>query len=410
VIARGTAAAVTGLGAVAANGHSVEEIWASCLAGRSGIARLPAAGSSTTAELHLAGAITGFDFGSFVSRRDLRNYDLSQLYAAAAARMALEDAGGPELYERERIGVVIGTGAGAVRTHVDTVRASERAGSGAVSAYYPAVGSASLSASLPAMRLGLRGPVYGVTGACATGAYDLVSATHLLAAGDADLVLAGAVDTLAVEVVLSGFANMRALARHVDPARACRPLDLERNGLVLAEGAAVIALERLDAARARGARVYGVLAGYGLTSDAGDVLAADAAGIERACLRAIERAGLAPRDVDHVNLHASGTRQGDLVEARALHRVLGDRAAAVPVTAPKSLFGHAMGAAAALEAVVLLKTLETGLIPPTINLETPDPAIALNAAARTVEASIRVALSTNSGLGGLNAALVFRAG
>jgi 3-oxoacyl-[acyl-carrier-protein] synthase II len=400
--------AVTGLGAIAANGHSVDEIWSNSLAGISGIRRLPEADAEGLG-VDVAGAIGDFDFGDYVSRRDELTYDPSQLFATAAARMALEDAGGPAVHGADRIGVVIGSAGGAVRAHYAAAWAVDGDGPKAVSAYYPAAGAASLTASLPAMSLGLKGPVYAVSGACATAAYDLISASHLLAAGDADLVLAGAVELGAVSPALAGFANMRSLAHHAEPARASRPLDLHRNGLVFAEGAAVLALERLELARARGARIYALLTGYGMTSDAGNVLAADADGISRACRRALERAGREPDDVDHVSLHAAGTQQGDLAEAQAVHDVFGERAATIPVTAPKSLFGHAMGAAAGLETIMLMKTFETGVIPPTINLDTPDPAIRLNASKRAVEASVGVALKTSSGLGGLNAALVFEA-
>jgi 3-oxoacyl-[acyl-carrier-protein] synthase II len=398
--------AITGLGAIAANGHSVEEIWANSLEGISGIARLrdvDCAGLS----VDFGGEIKDFDFDPYVTRREQFKYDVSQLYATAATRMALEDARGLETYDPSRIGVVIGSAIGPIRAHRAAVRAADGDGSKAVSSYYPAAGAASLGASLPAMSLGLKGPVYAATGACATAAYDLISASHLLTSMDADLVLAGAVDAGAVGVVLAGFENMRSLARHSDPVRASRPLDLDRNGLVFSEGAAVLALERLQSARDRGARIYAVLTGYGMSSDAGNVLASDADGLSRACRSALERAGRLPEDVDHLNLHAAGTKQGDLAEAQALHGVFGTRAADIPVTAPKSFLGHAMGAAAGLESILLVKTVATGLIPPTINLDVPDPAIDLNASNQAVEAPVRVALKTASGLGGVNAALVF---
>jgi 3-oxoacyl-[acyl-carrier-protein] synthase II len=408
VTGTGSQIAVTGLGAIASNGHSAAEIWANCLAGVSGIARFRDM-DCTGIEVDFGGEITDFDFEPWVSQRDRLNFDPSQLYATAASAMALDDAGeSARAYDPARIGVVIGTGAGPVRTHSANWQAAERAGPTAVSAYYPASATVSLAASLPAMSLGLRGPTFGASGACATAVYNLVGASHLLAAGDADLVLAGAVDATVLPTAVAGFANMRGLARHAEPARASRPLDRDRNGLVLAEGCAVVALERLDAALRRGARIYGVLAGYGLTGSAGSVLAADADGIARACHLALARAGLRPEEVEHVNLHAAGTRQGDLVEAQALHDVLGERAATIPVTAPKSLLGHAMGAAAGLETVLLLKTLETGWIPPTINLDMPDPEIDLSASTVPVRALVRTAMKTSFGLGGLNAALVFR--
>jgi 3-oxoacyl-[acyl-carrier-protein] synthase II len=400
--------AVTGIGAIAANGHTAGEIWSNCLAGVSGIARFDNIDCSGL-EVDFGGAIRNFDFEPFIPLRQQLTYDLSQLYAAAAASMALDDAGGrSRLADAATIGVVIGTGAGALRSHDANSRAAARTGRIGVSAHYAPVATVSLSASLPAMLLGIRGPTFAVSGACATAAYNLISAAHLLVAGDADIVLAGAVDAMALPLAIMAFENMRGLARNADPTRACRPLDRGRNGLVLAEGASVFALERLDAAASRGAHVYGVLCGYGMSSDAGSLVAANADGIGRACRTALTRAGVSADEIDHVNLHAAGTQQGDLAEAQALHEVFGMRASDIPVTAAKSMLGHAMGASSGLETMLLLKTLETGTIPPTLNLEQPDPAVDLKASTKPVQADVRAALKTASGIGGLNAALVFR--
>jgi 3-oxoacyl-[acyl-carrier-protein] synthase II len=395
--------AVTGLGAVASNGRTAGEMWEACLAGRSGVVRLDAG-----LPMDIGAPVALDDVLRFVSRRDARLFDASEVVATAAATMALEDVGAHG-YAPERVGACIGSGVGPSAAHANAARALDRGGAIAVSAHFPAAGAPSLAASLPAMALGLRGPVLGASGACATAAFDIVSAAHLLGAGDADLVLAGAVDISLEPHIMAGFANMRALARHDDPARACRPLDRARNGLVLADGAAVLALERLDDARRRGARVRAVLRGYGLTSDAGAILAADRDGIARAVRLALARAEIGPDSIDHVNLHAAGTLQGDLAEAQGLRDALGPRACAVPATAPKSLLGHALGAASGLEAVVLVRTLETGIVPPTRNLDDPDPELGLDARAEAREARVRFALKTASGLGGLNAALVFEA-
>jgi 3-oxoacyl-[acyl-carrier-protein] synthase II len=402
-----TRIAVTGLAAIGPNARTAEELWRSCLAGASGIARLR--GFDTTGlAVDFGGALPEWDLAPWVSRRDELRYDPSQVVATAVAGAALADAG-DHPYAAERLGAAIGTGAGAVHAHAAAALAEQGGGPTAVSAYYPAAGSTSLAASLPAMRLGLRGPVLGVNGACATAAHNIIVAAQLLAAGDADLMLAGAVDVMLSRAAIAGFANMRALARHPVPAKASRPLDQDRNGIVLSDGAAVLVLERLDDAKARGARTRAVLRGYGMTSDAGSILAPDAEGIERAVRIALARAELEPTAIDHVNLHAAGTRDGDAAEARALHEALGTRAARIPVTAPKSALGHAMGAAAGLETVVAVRTLETGFVPPTINLDQIDPEIALSASATAQPAAIRFVLKTSSGLGGLNAALVLEA-
>ena len=208
-----------------------------------------------------------------------------------------------------------------------------------MSARYPAAGTASFGASLVAMRLGLRGPVLATSAACSTFAHTLVVASHLLLAGDADLVLAGAVDLILTPATVAGFANMRVLADHADPARACRPLDRARSGLVLAEGGAVFALEREEAARRRDARIRAVLLGYGITSDAGGAMDPAADGIARAVALALARAGVGAGAIDHLNLHAAGTPRGDLAEAQALHVALGDRAAGCPRRRPSRCSG-----------------------------------------------------------------------
>ena len=402
--------AVTGIGAIAANGHTADEIWSNCLAGVSGIAPFDDI-DCTGLEVDFGGAIRNFNFEPFIPKRQQLTFDLAQLYAASAAKMALDDAGGrSRLVDAAAIGIVIGTGAGALRSHDTNSRAAAREGRIGVSAHYVPVATVSLMASLPAMLLGIRGPTFSVSGACATAAYNLISATHLLIARDADLVLAGAADAMALPLTIMAFENMRGLARHADPVRASRPLDRDRNGLVVAEGASVFALERLESAVARDAHIYGVLCGYGMSSDAGSLVAADAGGISRACRTALMRAGLQAEEIDHVNLHAAGTQQGDLAEANALHEVFGARASDIPVTAAKSMLGHSMGAASGLEAMLLLKTLETGMIPPTLNLDTPDSAVDLKASREPVRADVQTALKTAAGLGGLNAALVFRNG
>jgi 3-oxoacyl-[acyl-carrier-protein] synthase II len=399
--------AVTGIGALAANGHSPREIWDNCLAGVSGITRFRDVRCAGR-EVDFGGEITDFDLEPYVAQRYWRMFDLSQLYAAAAAKMAYDDAAAADDYDPARIGVVIGTGVGPLRTHDTSSRALDRGGPESVSSHCAPASTVSLAASLPAMVLGIRGPTFGVSGACATAAYNLISAAHLLTAGDADFVLAGSVDAMAIRLGMMAFANMRGLAQHSDPSRASRPLDRDRNGLVLAEGAAVLALERFESAAGRNARIYGVLCGYGMSGDAGNVVAASADGIARACRAALARSSLTAEEIDHVNLHAAGTKQGDLAEAKALHSVFGKRASEIPVTAPKSMLGHAMGAAAGLETILLLNTLETGTIPPTINLENQDSAIDLNASTQSVQRSIRTGLKTSLGLGGLNAALVFQ--
>jgi 3-oxoacyl-[acyl-carrier-protein] synthase II len=401
--------AITGLGVVAPNGDSVERFWANCLGGVSGIDRIQKVDCSGL-DVDYGGEVVGFDATRYVSRRDAERFDPTQVWTAAAAAMALDDATvDVGSYGPERIGITIGTGAGPLPAHRAAWEADRRAGPKAVSPYYSAAGTTSMCAGVAARTLGILGPTVSASGACATGAVSVVAAAQMLAAGDADLVLAGAADAAISRAGLAAFGHMRALARHDEPRLASRPLDLDRNGFVLAEGAAALVLERPAEARARGARIYACVEGYGIATDASDLVASGSAGIVRAGRLALTRAGTTASDVDHLSLHAAGTRAGDVAEARALHELLGRRAAEIPSTAPKSMLGHAMGTASAFELVLLAKTFETRQVPPTINLDRPDPAIRLQACTRAVSTTVRCALKTSIGLGGVNVALLLRA-
>ena len=400
--------AVVGMAAAAANGASADEVWDATLAGVSGLA--PLRGIDLTGlDVRHGGQIPDEAFASpALDERDALAYDRSQVLAVALAAAALSEAG-DHPYPPARLGAVVATGAGALESHDRQSLAVRAAGQRAVPARYPAVATLSLAASLPAMRLGLRGPVFGTSGACASFAYAVASAAQLLVAGDADLVLAGVVELVLTPAVLAGFSNMRVLSHHGDPVRACRPLDRDRSGFLMAEGGAVVCLERLADAAARDAQVRAVLLGYGLTSDAGGVLASDPDGIARAVTAALARAEVSAEEVGHLSLHAAGTALGDVAEAEGLHRALGPRAARIPATAPKSLLGHSMGAAAGVETVLAVRSLETGMVPPTLNLEHMDERIALDAVPEPRQADARIALKTTSGIGGLNAALVLGA-
>jgi 3-oxoacyl-[acyl-carrier-protein] synthase II len=401
--------AITGLGVVGPNGSSTDRFWANCLAGVSGIDRIEKVDCDGL-DVDFGGEVAEFDATRYVSRRDNERFDPTQVWAAGAAAMALEDAGvDVAAFGAERIGITIGTGAGPLPAHRAAWDADRRGGPKAVSPYYSAAGTISMCAGFAARTLGIRGATVSASGACATGAVSVVAAAHMLVGGDADLVVAGGADAAISRAGLATFGHMRALARHGEPRRASRPLDLDRNGFVLAEGAAALVLERPAEARARGARIYACVEGHGIVTDPGDLVASGSDGILRAARLALARAEIGVSDVDHLTLHAAGTRAGDLAEAEALHELLGARAAEVPATAPKSMLGHAMGAASAFELVLLAKTFETGQVPPTINLDRPDPAIRLQASKHAISASIRCALKTSIGLGGTNVALLLRA-
>jgi 3-oxoacyl-[acyl-carrier-protein] synthase II len=397
---------ITGMGAVAANGAGVEPFWQACLAGRSGIAPMRFL-DPTGLPVPFGGEVDEPPLGEWIDVRTARQLDVSQRVGIAAAVEAWEDARlGSMHHAPESIAVLIGTGAGPQSSLARHVRDLDAEGPLAVPPHHGLM-HGSGAASAVARVLGTAGPCFGVSASCATGAASVAAAAAILLAREADVVLAGGVDVIRSAALLAAFANMRTLARHDEPTRASRPLDLRRNGFVVSEGAGVLVLERGADAIARGARVRARLAGWGLGRDDQNLIASGPEGLSRAVGAAMRRAPGGP--IDQLSLHAAGTRRGDQAEADGLRTALGPEVCTIPATAPKSLVGHAMGAAAALETILAVRTLETGLVPPTANLDEPDPAIALDASREPREARVRRVLKTSSGLGGLHAALVLDA-
>jgi 3-oxoacyl-[acyl-carrier-protein] synthase II len=338
------------------------------------------------------------------------------LFALAAAREALADAGiGPEEIDPDRAGVFVASAIGGLDTLLGNHRTFLERGARRVSPFAIPMTLANMPAGYVAIRHGFRGPNFAHVSACASGAHAVGEAGRTIARGDADVMVAGGAEAANVPFVMAAFANMQALSRRNDePVRASRPFDVERDGFVMSEGAGVLVLESLEHARARGARVRAELLGYGASADALHVAAPDEAGSGAALSmeRALRDAGLVAQDVDYVNAHATSTPAGDRIEATALHAVLGRRAEQVPVSSTKGMTGHMLGAAGAVEALFCVRALETGLLPPTINLDRPDPECRLDHVAHKARAvPAAVALSNSFGFGGTNASLVFgRAG
>jgi 3-oxoacyl-[acyl-carrier-protein] synthase II len=406
---RGRRVVVTGLGLVAPVGIGVPVAWKALVGGQSGVRPVPRLAEAGL-PVRFAGALPDFDPLAHLPRRDVVRTDPFIHYALIAAREALEDARLDVARAPERVGVSIGTGLGGVpallQAH-DTLRA---AGAGAVSPYALPAFLPNMAAGWVSMRTGARGPVGSPTTACAAGSQAIGEAARLIERGDADAMLAGGAEAPLHPAVVASFAALRALStRNDDPERASRPFDRDRDGFVLGEGAGVLVLEAREAARARGARVYAELAGYGVTADAHHPTAPSEDGPVRAIRLALRDAGLAPEAVDYVNAHGTGTLQNDANETRVLRRVFGAHAGRLAVSSTKSMTGHLLGAAGALEAVVTACAVAHGLLPPTINLTTPDPACDLDYVphqARPVP--VRAALSSSFAFGGTNAILVFR--
>jgi 3-oxoacyl-[acyl-carrier-protein] synthase II len=408
---RPTRVAVTGIGVVSPLGIGREEMWRSVSEGRSG-AGLITLFDASESPVRMACEADGFDPADFMERRTARRMDRYAQFAVAAARMAVADAGLPIDRDGEGIGAIIGNGgSGAASREEQHIVLLER-GADRVSPFAIPLSVANMGAGQVSMELGLHGPVTAVCTACAAGTDAIGAAVDILRRGAARAMLAGGSDALVTPYFVAGFDAMRVLShRNDDPAGAARPFDRDRDGFLIGEAGAVLVLEPLEDARARGAEVICEIAGYGASADAFHITDPDptAEPQARAVTAALEDAGLAPEDIDHVNAHGGASKPGDPTEMRALKLALGEEAAArVAVSATKSMHGHCMGATGALEAAITALALREGLVPPTINLGEVDPECAgvdhVANAARP--ADLRVAMSTSFGLGGHNSALV----
>jgi 3-oxoacyl-[acyl-carrier-protein] synthase II len=412
--ARTDGVVVTGLGCVSPLGTDVAATWQALLAGRSGVSRLPE-NFDPRLPVQIAARVPGPVDPGALPAKELRRLDRAILLALAAAREALADARlvSGESCDGDRAGVAIGSGIGGVETLANNQRALLEAGPRRVSPFFIPMTLANMPAGMVAIRHGLRGPNLCHVTACASGAHALGESLRILQRGDADVMVAGGTEAAITPLVVAGFANMQALSKNADPLRASRPFDRDRDGFVLAEGAAVVVLEREAHAVARGARIRGRLVGYAASADALHVAAPDpeGAGARRCMQRALADAGLPVDAVDYVNAHATSTPAGDAMEAAALRGVFGAHAERMAVSSTKGATGHLLGAAGALEALLSLLALETGTLPPTINLENPDPECALDhVAGKPRAARVRVVLSNSFGFGGVNAALLFERG
>jgi 3-oxoacyl-[acyl-carrier-protein] synthase II len=406
---------VTGLGMVTALGGDVASTWDGLVAGRSGIGPITAFDPSRVAS-RIAGQVPDFDPSAVLDRKEQRRNDRYTQLALVATREALADAGLPGRLDgplAERTGIILGTGIGGGHTFAEQVAVSAAKGPDRISPFFIPMAIPNLAAGQASIVFGAQGPNFAVSSACATGGHALGEAWEMIRRGDADVMIAGSSEAGITEMLVGGFAAMRALStRNDDPAAASRPFDRGRDGFVVGEGAGVVILEALEHAQARGATPLAELVGYGASADAHHITlpAPGGAGAARAVRRALEKAGLSVDDVEHVNAHATSTPEGDGTELEMLRGLFGARAGEVSVTANKSMLGHTLGAAGSIEAAVTILSLRHGMIPPTINLDDPDEAAAgLDLTPNVArERPIRVAVSNSFGFGGQNSALVFR--
>jgi 3-oxoacyl-[acyl-carrier-protein] synthase II len=406
---------VTGMGALSALGNDVASTWEGLVAGRSGVRTIERFDPSRLAS-RIAGEVRDFDPSDILDRKEIRRTDRYIQFALVVARQALDQAGLPGRMEgelAERTGVIVGSGMGGVGTLFDNVLVMAERGPDRISPFFIPMGIANVGAGQVAIAFGPLGPNFAIVSACATGAHAIGEAWETIRRGDADVMLAGGVEAALHEAVVGGFASMKALStRNDDPEAASRPFDTDRDGFVMGEGGGMLVLETLAHAEARGAEPLAELVGYGATADASHITlpAPGGIGAVRATRRALAKAGIDASEVDHLNAHATSTPEGDRAELLAIRTIFGDHAPRVAVTANKSMLGHTLGAAGALESIAVIQTLRTGVIPPTRNLANPDPAAAgldltPNHAAHR---EVRVAVNNSFGFGGQNAALVFR--
>ena len=405
---------ITGLGCVTPVGNTVQDAWESLLAGRSGIGPITHFDASTFS-CHIAGEVKDFDIDAYINPKEARTMDRFIHLGIAAAAQAVADAGLPQGDELDdelatRIGCVIGSGIGGLPL-IESMH-GELAARGArrISPFFVPASIINMISGHVSMRHGFKGPNLAVVTACTTGLHSIGEASRMIEYGDADIVIAGGSEATVSPLGLGGFASMRALStRNDDPAAASRPWDKDRDGFVLGEGAGVMVVESLESAMARGAKIYAEISGYGMSADAGHMTAPNMDGPRRAMLNAMKNAQINPDQVDYVNAHGTSTPLGDVNETKAIKAALGDHAYKALVSSTKSMTGHLLGGAGGIESVFTALSVYHQKVPPTINLDSPDPECDLDYCANVArDAKIDVALKNNFGFGGTNGSLVFK--
>ncbi len=404
---------VTGLGVVHRLGHDAETFWASLVAGKNGIERVTLF-DPTPFATQIGAEVRDWNPEDHMDPKEVRRNDRYTHFGFAAAKQAFQDSGLDMARENpDRVGVVVGSGIGGMATYETQLKRMYEGGPRKVSPFTIPALIGNMCSGLLAIELGARGPNFGIVSACATGTHAIGEAMHMIKRGDADVMVAGGAEAAITPFAYASFCSMKAMStRNDDPATACRPFSLGRDGFIMGEGAGVLVMESLAHARARGARIYCEITGYAATADAHHITMPDpeGKGLSAAMTRALQASGLAPDQVDYINAHGTSTPYNDKFETLAIKKVFGDYARRVPISSTKSMTAHLLGAAGGIEAVISAKTIQTQTIAPTINLHEPDPDCDLDYVpniARSVP--IRTVLSNNLGFGGQNAAAVFRA-
>ena len=411
---------ITGLGALTPVGNTVEEFWSALTQGKSGIGPITKFDANEKADngeykfvTRIAGEVRNFDELKYVDKKDARRLDPYLKYAMACAVMAVEDSGlDTARLDAARFGVLIGSGIGGISSLLEAHKMLLDRGPDRVSPFFIPMLIINMASGLVSMRFGAKGPNSAVVTACATGNHALGDAFRLIQRGDADVMIAGGAEAIVVPLTIAGFCSMKAMStRNDEPQKASRPFDAGRDGFVCGEGGGILVLEALEHAVRRDARIYGEIIGYGMTGDAHHMTAPDPEGdgAARAMTGALADARLAPSDVDYINAHGTSTPYNDKFETLAIKRVFGEHARKLAISSTKSMTGHLLGAAGGIEAIATVLALHHGMLPPTINYETPDADCDLDYVpnqARKHDAE--TALSNAFGFGGTNATLAFR--
>ena len=402
---------VTGVGVVSPLGTGNGKNWDALVAGKSGIAPITRFDASDL-PVKIAGEVTDFVAEDFIDKKEIKKMDLFIQYALAAAEFAMEDSGLVVNEENaERVGVLVGAGLGGLPAIERYHTALNEGGYKKISPFFIPMLIINLAPGHISIKYGAKGPNISSVSACATGTHSIGDAYHIIARGDADAMIAGGTESTVTPLGIGGFAVMRALSTNPDPNSASRPFEKNRDGFVLAEGAGIVVLEEYEAAKARGAKIYGEVVGYGASGDAYHLTmpAPGGEGAARCMKMALRGAKINPEQVDYINAHGTSTPFNDLYESIAIRSVFGDHADKLMVSSTKSMTGHLLGAAGGVEAVFTLMAMQNSVVPPTINYEEPDPECNLDYVPNTArEAKVEYALSNSFGFGGTNASLLFK--
>ncbi len=403
---------VTGVGAITPIGLTAAESFENACKGISGIGKITRFNASNLS-VRIAGEVKGFDPLKYVERKDVKKIDLFSMYAIAATHEALAMSGlDVEKEDPFRVGVSVGSGIGGLSTIEKYNEAYLKKGQKGVSPFFIPTAVINMAAGNIAMRFNLKGPNFSDVTACATGTHSIGLAARCIAYGDADVMVCGGTESTITPLAVSGFANMKALStRNDEPEKASRPFDKDRDGFIIGEGAGVLILEEYEHARKRGAEILAEFVGFGMSDDAYHYTAPDPEGdgATRAIQMALDDAGVNPEDVDYINAHGTSTYFNDIIETKAIKRVFGDHAYKLAISSTKSVIGHLLGAAGGVEAVFTVLSIKNSIIPPTVNLENPDPECDLfYTPNQAMEKNIRYAISNSFGFGGTNAVVMFK--